>query len=417
MMTRKAVVYAALGLSAVLLALPAQNFQILVAGLMLVGFLLIAEYRRPTALSCVRQPEGSRLFEGDTRQTALKIENSSARTSGLLEVYDGLSGRLRISSGRNRAVCVLPPAGGLKLPYVIEAPLRGYHDIGPASVREEEALGFARWETELCGKERLEVLPHTENVEEFASRSRRVRPFPGPMLCRRPGPGMEFYRIREYIKGDPLRNINWKLLAKRQKLMVNDYEKEALSDIMIMIDAREVGNCGTVSCNPLEYGVKGASSLARYFIYRRDKVGLVVYGKGISSVQPGAGGRHLDTLVAHLTAVEGAGATTFGQAMKLVQPYLAPGTAIVLITPLEFDPTLTPKAAELLASGHPIIILSPGPFQFETVAAGTADPKYELLRLERKNFMDNLRFFGVEVVDWTPEMKVWELIERCEHAR
>ena len=262
-----------------------------------------------------------------------------------------------------------------------------------------------------------EVLPHTENVEEFASRSRRVRPFPGPMLCRRPGSGTQFYGIRDYLKGDPLRNINWKLLAKRRKLMVNDYEKEALSDIVIIIDAREVGNCGTVSCNPLEYGVKGASSLARYFIYRRDKVGLVVYGRGVDTIPPRAGSHHLDTLVAHLTAVEGAGATTFGEAMKLVQPYLAPGTALVLITPLEFDPTLTPKAAELLASGHPVIILSPGPFQFETVAMGTADPKYELPRLERQNFMDNLRFFGIEIVDWTPEMKVWELIERCEHAR
>jgi uncharacterized protein (DUF58 family) len=417
MMTRKAVVYAVIGMSAVLLALPARNFQLLVAGLLISGFLLVALFRRPTALTASRAPGGRRLFEGDTRQVAVQVENTASSSSGTLEVYDELSDRLKIGSGQNRAVCVLPPAGGLKLRYGVEAPLRGYHALGPLGVREEESLGFARWETELGGTERLEVLPHTENVEEFASRSRRVRPFPGPMLCRRPGPGMEFYRIRDYIKGDPLRNINWKLLAKRHRLMVNDYEKEALSDVIIIIDAREVGNCGTVSCNPLEYAVKGAASLARYFIFRRDKVGLVIYGRGVETIPPGAGGHHLDTLVAHLTAVEGAGATTFEEAMKLVQPYLAPGTALVFITPLEFDPTLTPKATELLVSGHPIIVLSPGPFQFETVAAGTADPKYRLLRLERQNFMDNLRFFGIEVVDWTPEMKVWELIERCENAR
>jgi uncharacterized protein (DUF58 family) len=417
MMTRKAVVYAALGLSAILLALAVKNFQVLVAGLLVSGFLLVALYRRPTALSASRAPGGHRLFEGDTRQVAVQLENATGRPSGTLEAYDNLSDRLRVGSGQNRALSVLPPMGGLKLRYAVEAPLRGYHPVGPLGVREEEALGFARWETELGGPERLEVLPHIENVEEFASRSRRVRPFPGPMLCRRPGPGMEFYRIRDYIKGDPLRNINWKLLAKRQKLMVNDYEKEALSDVIIIIDAREVGNCGTVSCNPLEYGVKGAASLARYFIYRRDKVGLVIYGRGVESVPPGAGGRHLDTLVAHLTAVQGAGTTTFGEAMRLVQPYLAPGTALVLITPLEFDPTLTPKATELLVSGHPVIILSPGPFQFETVASGTSDPKYRLLQIERQNFLDNLRFFGIEVVDWTPDMKVWELIERCDHAR
>ncbi len=52
----------------------------------------------------------------------------------------------------------------------------------------------------------------------------RTGRFHGVSSVSRPGPGMEFFRIRDYIKGDPLRNINWKLLAKRQKLMVNDYE-------------------------------------------------------------------------------------------------------------------------------------------------------------------------------------------------
>lgn len=416
-MTRKAALFGLLGMVAILLAVAAGNFQVISAAVALTAFVLFAMYRRPSSLAVSRGPAGTRMFEGDTRHNTLRLDNIGGGTTGLLDVYDELSDRLRLRSGRNRALAVIPPGHGLRMRYGIEAPLRGYHQVGPVSVREEDVAGFTRHDAVLGGTEELAVLPYAENVEEFASGSRRVRPFPGPRLCRQPGSGMEFYRIRDYIKGDPLRRINWKLLAKRRELMVNDFEKEALSDVVVIIDAREVGTAGTTSCNPLEYAVKGAASLVRYFVAQHDRVGLVMYGHDVDIVPQGSGGQHLEELLAHLSYLEGDGAITFGEAMRLVQPYLAPGTALVVISPLEFDPTLTTKVVELGARGHPLIILSPGPFQFETVATGRGDPKYELLRFERRNFMDTIRFFGIEVVDWTPDMTVWELIERCEHAR
>jgi uncharacterized protein (DUF58 family) len=416
-MTRKVAVFGLLGLAGVLLAMAVRNFQVMAMSLAVLAFVLAALFRRPASLTVSRDPAVTRMFEGDSRRTGLLIQNMGGTTSGLLETYDMVSDRFRMQTGRNRALAILPPGSALRLKYTLEAPLRGNHRVGPVSVRERDVLGFRRFETVLDSTEEVAVLPYAEKVEDFASGSRRVRPFPGPKLCKQPGGGMDFFGIRDYIKGDPLRRINWKLLAKRRELMVNEFEKEALSDVLVMIDAREVGTAGTTSCNPLEYAVKGAASLVRYFIAQKDRVGLVIYGKGVEVIPQGCGGRHLDKLLAHLTYLEGNGAVTFGEAMLLVQPYLAPGTAIVMISPLEFDPTLTSKAVELWSMGHPLIILSPGPFQFETLATGKGDPKYELLRLERSNFLDTIRFYGIEIVDWTPEMTVWELIERCEHAR
>ena len=417
MLTRKAVAFGMLGAAGVLLGLGVGNFPVLAAAAAVLAFLMVSLLRRPAPMAAVRGTGPTRFFEGDSRKAQLQLENRGGAPTGLLELYDGLSDRLRVRSGRNRLLAHLGPGNGLRYQYTVEAPLRGYHAMGPLDVREEDVLGFALHERQLTAPEQMAVLPHSEPVEEFASGSRRVRPFPGPRLCRQPGSGNEFYGIRDYIKGDPLRRINWKLLAKRRELMVNEFEKEAISDVIVMVDAREVGTAGTTSCNPLEYAVKGAASLVRYFIAQKDRVGLVLYGSRVEVVPEGTGGRHLETLLAHLTALEGGGDLNFAEAMSLVQPYLAPGTALVVMTPLEFDPTLTARLVELRARGHPLIVLSPGPFQFETVAAGTGDPKYELLRFERQNFMDTLRFFGIEVVDWTPQMKVWELIERCEHAR
>ena len=416
-MTRKAAVYGMLGLAGILLALASRNFQVMAVSLAVLAFMVAALYGRPSSLAAAREPGPTRLFEGDRRRTALEVGNAGGTSTGLVEVYDTVSDRLRVRSGRNRSLALLQPGAALKLQYNVEAPLRGCHSVGPVSVRESDVLGFQNHETVLEGAEELVVLPASENVEDFASGSRRVRPYPGPKLCRRPGGGMDFTSIRDYIKGDPLRRINWKLLARRRKLMVNEFEKEAISDVLLMMDAREVSTAGTTACNPLEYAVKCAASLVRYFIAQKDRVGLVLYGSRVQIVPQGCGGRHRDDLLAHLTYVEGKGETTFGEAMTIVQPFLAPGTAIVIISPLEFDPTLTANAVELWAMGHPLIILAPVPFQFERVATGHGDPKFELLRFERCNFMDTIRSYGIEVVDWTPEMNVYELIQRCEHAR
>jgi len=417
MMTRKAAMFGMLGLAGVLLALAFRNLQVMAVSLAVIAFVVAALYSRPSPLTVSRETAAGRMFEGDRCRTALAVGNAGGTASGLLEIYDNVSDRMRVRSGRNRAIAVLQPEGALRLHYSLETPLRGCHAIGPVSVREQDLLGFCNHETVIGGTDELVVMPASENVEDFASGSRRVRPYPGPKLCRRPGGGMDFCSIRDYIKGDPLRRINWKLLAKRGELMVNEFEKEAISDVLVIIDAREVSTAGTTSCNPLEYAVKGASSLFRYFIAQKDRVGLVIYGSRVEVVPQGCGGRHLDDLQAHLTYLEGKGSITFGEAMTIVQPYLAPGTAIVVISPLEFDPTLTAKAVELWSMGHPLIILSPVPFQFERVATGRGDPKFELLRFERCNFMDTIRSYGIEVVDWTPEMTVYELIQRCVHAR
>lgn len=98
-------------------------------------------------------------------------------------------------------------------------------------------------------------------------------------------------------------------------------------------------------------------------------------------------------------------------------PYISPGTAIVVITGLEFDKTLRAKLVELFVSGFPLIVISPRPFDFESLATSASALKQGLLLIERQNYMDSLKWYGIDVIDWTPDMNVLELIQRCERVR
>ena len=58
----------------------------------------------------------------------------------------------------------------------------------------------------------LIVFPQVREIEEAMIRSRTPKMYTGAMTLRTPGPGSEFYSLREYVPGDPFKIINWKLL-------------------------------------------------------------------------------------------------------------------------------------------------------------------------------------------------------------
>ncbi|MBP66162.1 MAG: DUF58 domain-containing protein, partial [Euryarchaeota archaeon] len=54
---------------------------------------------------------------------------------------------------------------------------------------------------------------------------------------RTPGQGSEFYSLREYVPGDPFKNINWKAFARTGDLMVNEKCRDAVTDLYLLLDS------------------------------------------------------------------------------------------------------------------------------------------------------------------------------------
>ena len=78
--------------------------------------------------------------------------------------------------------------------------------------------------------------------------------YSGATTLKTPGPGMEFYALWEYLPGDSFRSINWKALARTGEMMVNEKTRDAVTDVFVIVDTRDVSRIGTVLKNPLEMG-------------------------------------------------------------------------------------------------------------------------------------------------------------------
>ncbi|WP_435062119.1 DUF58 domain-containing protein [Halobaculum sp. EA56] len=112
--------------------------------------------------------------------------------------------------------------GAVPVEYELAYERRGRHRLGPAEVTARDVLGLA--ETDLSTAETAEVLvyPMVHAVAGWARRDLRALHETGVHRERR-----EFDRLREYARGDSLRDVHWKSTAKRDDLIVKEFSAEA----------------------------------------------------------------------------------------------------------------------------------------------------------------------------------------------
>ncbi|TRM73519.1 DUF58 domain-containing protein, partial [Sulfolobus sp. E5] len=86
----------------------------------------------------------------------------------------------------------------------------------------------------------------------------------------------DFKSIRKYEIGDPYKFINWKATARNpgNELMINEYEREGVRSIIILLDRSWMMRFGTEVENSLEYGISLILSLSKVLLRQGYNVGL-----------------------------------------------------------------------------------------------------------------------------------------------
>ena len=194
----------------------------------------------------MRKLSSARLFEDGELSVTLRMQNDSPLAK-ILEVRDRVPEVMRIKEGSNYILMELGPRRETFIEYTIECPLRGFYSIGPVAVRIQDPFGLFHKEKEMHVYDDFLVFPKMEDLKETFVKSRVPKIFTGAVNIRQPGPGSEFYSLREYFDGDSFRAINWSAYARSGKLMVNERERDAVSDIIIIVDSRAVAETGPVS--------------------------------------------------------------------------------------------------------------------------------------------------------------------------
>jgi uncharacterized protein (DUF58 family) len=105
----------------------------------------------------------------------------------------------------------------------------------------------------------------------------------GVKRIRKLGHSMEFEQIKEYVRGDDYRTINWKATARKEALMVNNYTDERSQQIYCLINKGRVMKMPFGGMTLMDYAINASLVLSNVALVRQDKAGLVTFAENLDA--------------------------------------------------------------------------------------------------------------------------------------
>ena len=403
MWTRKAVVYVGLGTILVLFSPFINNLQLFLLGTTILGFVAIHSLvnTRPIDVKITRSFESDQVFENSDVTIDLIIQNKG-RSVGFLEIYDNLPSEVEVNNGSNHTIIRLKKDELVVNKYHLECRLRGQYRLGNPSLRIYNPSFLFYYEADIESKSSLVVLPQIEQIEGIDLSTDFPKMYQGAMPIRRIGTSGEFYGIREYFPGDDFKNINWRVFGRTRKLMVNQFEREDISDVMFVLDAREISGTGTILRNPLNYSCRAAASLTSFFLRARNRVGLTIYGETVNVIPPDTGERHLYRILTALAEVKAGGSLGLHTVLGDLRNF-TPRSPVMVLSTLENDPTSTNALREITARGFKLTVIAPDTLDYDRDSRIISPTVYFTASASLDNKITEARSLGARAMRWDPE--------------
>ena len=142
-----------------------------------------------------------------------------------------------------------------------------------------------------------------EKVRLIEIRSRNVVNdlFAGEYNSAFKGRGMEFAEVREYLRGDDVRTIDWNVTARTGSPYVKVFDEEREQTVMLLVDASASGAFGSVQQMKGEVGVEISALLAFAAIKNNDRVGLLIFTDEVEVfIPPKKGRKHVLRVIREL---------------------------------------------------------------------------------------------------------------------
>jgi uncharacterized protein (DUF58 family) len=273
----------------------------------------------------------------------------------------------------------------------------GAFTLGPLLVRSRDLLGLRSWEGEAGETQTLRVYPREETLRSLVA-PLETQVFAGNQVSRVRGEGIEFADLREWQPGDRIRRVNWRATALRGSLWVNEQYPERNTDVVLFLDTFAEVRADGRSTN--DRAVRAAATLARGYLQRKDRVGLVGFGGFLSWLVVESGTRQLYAIVDTLLTSDIVHSYALRDVDVLPPRTLPPKALVLAITPL-LDNRTAGALLDLRARGYDLIVVEVSPVELLAPdPASAAQLPHRLWRLSREALRWRYEQVGVPVVTW-----------------
>jgi uncharacterized protein (DUF58 family) len=245
----------------------------------------------------------------------------------------------------------------------------------------------------------LRVYPRSEEVRDVLA-PLALRGVGGSHPSRQRGEGFEYAESRPFVAGDRLRDVNWRISARRPELWIDRRHPDLSGEVVLFLDSFATTDLGRTET--LELAVGAATALTRAHLGNQDRVGLVDLGGTLRWVQVGMGLAHAYRLVE--TLVESEVIETFADKDLDVIPSFAlpPRALVVALSPLA-DRRALDVLLQLRARRYDLAVIE---CELPVATDRTGDRVEALARrlwaLEHDCVRGSLRRAGASLVTWRP---------------
>ena len=250
-------------------------------------FLLLSDsillYRNRNGIHSYRSAP-NRLSNGDENEIKIFLENKYPfRVS--CEIIDEIPFEFQIRDLSFKIT--VDPESEKIFTYNLRPVKRGEYNFGSTKIFASSPIGFVRRRYSFEGAKIVPVYPSYVQMKkyELMAISDRLTEA-GVKRIRRVGHSMEFEHIKEYVRGDDYRTINWKATARKARLMVNHYEDERSQQVFSVIDVGRVMKMPFEGMSLLDYAINSSLVISSIAMLKQDKAGLVTFSNKVENILP-----------------------------------------------------------------------------------------------------------------------------------
>lgn len=167
------------------------------------------------------------------------------------------------------------------------------------------------------------------------------------------GFSVEFSDHREYNSGDPVKNIDWKIVAKTERYYVKRFEEETNLRCHIILDHSRSMFYGSGDSTKIDYACRLAAALAWLMVGQKDAAGLVTFNERITSMLPPKAYRgYLGQIFRVLAELEPKDSTRLLENLHQIASSIRKRSLIILISDLLDDPARVIEGLKHFRSQH-----------------------------------------------------------------
>ncbi len=293
---------------------------------------------------------------------------------------------------------------------------RGEYSFGAVNVMVSSPLGILSRRFRFSADKLVPVYPsylQMRKYELLAIHHRLTEA--GIKKIRRIGQNQEFELIKEYISGDDFRTVNWKATARKNRLMVNQFQDERSQQVYSLIDKGRVMQMPFNGMSLLDYAINASLVISNIAVKKSDKAGIITFQDRVSTVLPaGRTNNQMATIQEVLYNQKTAYLETdYSSLYSTVRRKISHRSLLLLFTNFESIYSLQRQLPYLinLAKQHLLVVIF---FENTELTELTGQPASDLkaiyykavaerFSLEKKMIVKELQRYGIQSILTAPE--------------